>query len=184
MGVEMNLKAFAKSFLIQCANPDGVYVDFTMGNGHDTAFLCELAKNGIVYAFDVQVEALENTQALLDEKGLCNAKLILSGHENVKKYVNCPIDGGMFNLGYRPGGDKSKHTMRNTTLKAVADGIDLLKNGCVMTVSVYPGHAEGFAEGEALGEMLSKYDKKELCVMCHRMVNSPTSPYIYQILKY
>lgn len=180
----MNLKDFAKSFLIQRANPDGVYVDFTMGNGHDTAFLCQLAKNGKVYAFDVQEEAVENTHALLDGTGLCNAELILSGHENVKEYVKCPIDGGMFNLGYRPGGDKSKHTMTPTTLKAVRDGIELLKNGCVITVSVYPGHDEGSAEGLALGEMLSQYDKKELCVMCHKMINSPTSPYIYQILKY
>lgn len=184
MGAEMNLKAFAKSFLLQCANPDGVYVDFTMGNGHDTEFLCTLAKNGTVYAFDVQEDALKNTEKLLAEKGLDNAHLILSGHENVKQFVKCRIDGGMFNLGYRPGGDKTKHTMTQTTLKAVADGIDLLKNGCVLTVSVYPGHAEGENEGNALADMLSQYDKKAYCIMCHRMINSPASPYIYQIIKY
>ena len=34
----------------------GIYVDATMGNGHDTLFLCELAgKSGTVWAFDAEV---------------------------------------------------------------------------------------------------------------------------------
>ena len=44
----------------------GTYIDGTMGNGHDTLLLCELAgKKGSVWAFDVQEQALRNTKALL-----------------------------------------------------------------------------------------------------------------------
>ena len=46
----------------------GIYVDATMGNGHDTLFLCELAgKSGTVWAFDIQEKAVLNTRALLSE---------------------------------------------------------------------------------------------------------------------
>ena len=34
---------------------EGVYIDATMGNGHDTLFLCEMAgEKGKVLAFDIQ----------------------------------------------------------------------------------------------------------------------------------
>ena len=46
----------------------GVYVDATMGNGHDTLFLCEMAgENGSVWAFDIQNQALESTRTLLSQ---------------------------------------------------------------------------------------------------------------------
>ncbi len=180
----MNLKEHAKEYILKNPNENGVYVDFTMGNGHDTEFLCGVAKNGKVYSFDVQPAALENTKKLLDEKGHTNFELILSGHQNVKEYVKEPIDGGMFNLGYLPGGDKSKHTMCETTFKAVKDGIELLKGGGVLVISVYPGHDEGRREGEMLLEYLASYDRKYYSVMNCRMINSYDSPFIIAVEKY
>lgn len=180
----MNLKQHAKEHLLKNLNEGGVYVDFTMGNGHDTEFLCSVAKNGKVYSFDIQEQALQNTKKLLDEKGHSNYELILSGHQNVKQYVKEQIDGGMFNLGYLPGGDKTLHTMCDTTLKAVSDGIELLKGGGVLVISVYPGHDEGRREGEMLLEYLSKYDRKYYSVMNCRMINSYDSPFIIAIEKY
>lgn len=180
----MNLKQHAKEYILKTADENGVYVDFTMGNGHDTEFLCGIAKNGRVYSFDIQPQALENTQKLLQAGGFDNYELILSGHQNVKEYVKEPINGGMFNLGYLPGGDKSRHTMCPTTLKAVTDGIDLLKGGGVLVISVYPGHEEGRREGEMLLEYLSKYDRKYYSVMNCRMINSYDSPFIIAVEKY
>ena len=47
---------------------EGVYIDATMGNGHDTLFLCEMAgEKGKVLAFDIQERALEATDKLLRE---------------------------------------------------------------------------------------------------------------------
>lgn len=175
----------AKDFLRQ-ANiaPDGILADFTMGNGHDTLYLASLVPNGRVYAFDVQPEALENTRARLQDAGVTNVELILDSHANAKKYIPAPIEAGMFNLGYRPGGDKSVHTMRESTLPAVRDAVEMLKKGGVLVVSVYPGHAEGQREGELLLEMLASYDKKTYCVSHFHLVNSPDAPFIIAIEKY
>ena len=64
----MQLLDAAKSFLCGKIKEDDTLVDFTMGNGHDTAYLCSLVPVGKVYAFDIQKEALDNTAKLLDEK--------------------------------------------------------------------------------------------------------------------
>lgn len=49
----------------------GFYIDATMGKGNDTLFLCELAKEkGKVLAFDIQKDALIQTEALLKKHGV------------------------------------------------------------------------------------------------------------------
>ncbi len=176
----------AKFFLNQAKiNPDGVLADFTMGNGHDTLYLCSLVPNGIVYAFDIQEQALINTKARLDEaKVTANALLVCDSHSNAKNYIDGEIDAGMFNLGYRPGGDKSIHTMHESTLIAVKDAVNMLKKGGILVISVYPGHKEGKTEGDMLLEMLSEYDKKLYSVACFHLVNSPDAPFVIAIEKY
>ena len=179
----MTLLDAAKSFLNGKIKDDDTLVDFTMGNGHDTAYLCSLVPNGKVYAFDIQKEALHNTAELLKEKEYNNAELILDSHANIAKYVT-HFKCGMFNLGYRPGGDKSVTTLTESTLKAVTDGIELMEKGGVLVISVYPGHAEGANEGRALYELLSTYDKVYYSVVQYRMINSPDSPFIFAVEKY
>lgn len=179
----MQLLDAAKSFLYGKIKEDDTLVDFTMGNGHDTAYLCSLVPKGKVYAFDIQKEALENTSRLLSEKGYGNATLIHDSHANIAKYVKS-FRCGMFNLGYRPGGDKSVTTMTDSTLKAVTDGIALMEKGGVLVISVYPGHEEGTREGEALYKLLSSYDKVYYSVIQYSMINSPTSPFIFAVEKY
>lgn len=179
----MTLLDAAKSFLNGKIKDDDTLVDFTMGNGHDTAYLCSLVPNGKVYAFDIQKEALQNTTELLKEKCYCNAEVILDSHANIAKYVD-HFKCGMFNLGYRPGGDKSVTTLTESTLKAVTDGIELMEKGGVLVISVYPGHTEGANEGRALYELLSTYDKVYYSVVQYRMINSPDSPFIFAVEKY
>lgn len=176
----------AKSFLEQAdIKSDSVLADFTMGNGHDTLYLCSLVPNGRVFAFDIQQDALTNTRARLDEAGVtAKAELILDSHANAKNYIDTPIDAGMFNLGYRPGGNKNVHTMRESTLPAVRDAIDMLKKGGILVISVYPGHEEGRIEGNMLLDMLADYDKKLYCVSHFHLVNSPDAPFIIAVEKY
>ena len=51
--------------------PGDTVCDCTMGNGHDTAYMCQLTgEHGTVYSFDIQQEAITRTKALLTEKGL------------------------------------------------------------------------------------------------------------------
>ena len=62
----------AHQFLAEVITKEDVVVDATMGNGHDTAFLAQLA--GQVYAFDIQEQALVNTQERLDGENLCSPR--------------------------------------------------------------------------------------------------------------
>jgi len=168
----------AKDRLAEAANPRGVYVDFTMGKGRDTAFLCSLCPEGRVYAFDVQESALEQTTAYLGGLGVANARLILASHDRFAEYVSGPIDGGLFNLGFLPGGDRSLTTRRETTLRAVEGALAALKIGGVLGVAVYPGHEEGRLEGEALQAFFAGVPKSAADVFLYRLLNVPDSPYM------
>ena len=79
------LLSVAKKFLENGKIPENATLcDFTMGNGHDTEYLCRLAPKGHVYAFDIQPDAIENTRKRLAEAGLENATLILDSHSMSK----------------------------------------------------------------------------------------------------
>ena len=92
----------AHQFLAEVITKEDVVVDATMGNGHDTAFLAQRA--GQVYAFDIQEQALVNTQERLKKLGLQHVRLILDGHQHVDQYVET-LKAAIFNLGYLPSAD-------------------------------------------------------------------------------
>lgn len=168
----------AKDRLAQNANESGIYIDFTMGRGRDTLFLCSIAPKGKVYSFDIQPSALEQTAELLRQNNISNAELILDSHDNFPKYYSGEIDGGLFNLGFLPGGDKSITTRRGSTLSAVKSAMAALKHGGAIGVAVYPGHEEGRLEGEQLQQYFSMIDKKEYDIFIYRLLNVPDSPYM------
>src|SRR5699024_11872101 len=87
------------------------------GNGNGYGVLGRLGKN--VYAFDIQEQALKSTAQRLEKAGICNAHLILAGHEQVDQYVTEPIRAAIFNLGYLPSADKTVVTKPDTTLVAI-----------------------------------------------------------------
>jgi hypothetical protein len=157
-----------------------------MGNGHDTAFLSKtVGKNGHVYAFDIQEDALISAKKTLEEEG-CeeNYTLILDSHHNAKNYIDKKIKAGMFNLGYLPGsGKKDLTTKRETTLPAVMDAINMLDSDGILLIAVYPGHEEGKLEGIELLSYLETIDRREMSVSRFQIVNSPTSPYFFIIEK-
>ena len=127
-------------------------VDATMGNGYDTEWLAEaVGETGVVYAFDVQRTALENTKRRLEARGfLPRARLFLQGHEDLLSFVPEKVDAAVFNLGWLPGTPHERTTRAETSLKAAEAALALLKPGGVLTVCVYPGHDEGAREEEAL----------------------------------
>ncbi len=184
-GEMLDLLMTQKEFLLRHVKKGGVAVDFTMGNGHDTAFLSDaVGPDGKVYAFDIQPEALESTKKTLEKEGCPdNVTLILDSHSNAPEYVKEPINVGMFNLGFMPGGDKSRTTMRETTMPAVASAIEMLDHGGALTVAVYPGHAEGDLEGQELREYFATLDRRAICCTEIKIVNSPTAPYFTLVEK-
>lgn len=181
----LDLLDLQKYFVCRHLHEGGVAVDFTMGNGHDTEYLCRtVGESGHVYAFDIQEQALKSTEAHLSECGCPQVyTLIHDSHHNVKKYVEGPINAGMFNLGYLPGGDKRITTLRETTMPAVEAAISLLADDGVLCIAVYPGHAEGEAEGEMLSEFLATLPRWHYCATKLRILNSPTSPYFILVEK-
>ena len=51
----VDLLDLQKKFILSHLGEGDLAVDFTMGNGHDTLFLCSLVgETGKVYAFDIQ----------------------------------------------------------------------------------------------------------------------------------
>ena len=190
----IDLLELHKYFILKHLRPGDVAVDFTMGNGHDTEFLSKtVGPEGFVYAFDIQEQALSSTQEHLVRAGCPdNYQLILDSHSNVKKYVDVPFKAGMFNLGWLPGGNKSITTLRETTLPAIRDAISLMDRDAILNIAVYPGHAEGDAEGQMIldylgaegdaeGQMILDYlagiSRHKICATHVKIINSPTSPY-------
>ena len=179
----LDLLELHKRFILNHLGEGDTAVDFTMGNGYDTAFLSKtVGESGKVYSFDIQQMALDSTAKNLKELGCPeNYTLIKDSHHKVLDYVKGPIKAGMFNLGYLPGGDKSITTMRETTMPAIEAAISLLGADSVLNVAVYPGHAEGDAEGKMICDYLATLDRRKLCCTKIQILNSPTSPYFIVI---
>ena len=182
----VDLKELHKHFILQHLSEGDVAVDFTMGNGNDTLFLSKaVGETGRVYAFDIQEEALTSTRARLESEGAPeNYTLICASHHRVREFVKEPIKAGMFNLGYLPGsGKKGVTTMRETTMPAVEEAIDLLAPDGVLIVAVYPGHEEGALEGDMLREYFKTTSRFKICPSEFHILNSPTSPFFFLVEK-
>ena len=160
-------------------NPEGLYIDATMGNGHDTLFLCELAgESGKVLAFDVQEKAIMCTTNLLKEHNVENrAKLYLDSHENMDAYAEAgTVDGIYFNFGYLPGGDHNLATKADTSVKAIEKGLKLLKKGAVMALCIYSGGDTGYEERERLLAFLKNLDARKWLVIATEYLNRKNHP--------
>ncbi len=147
-----NARAWTRELWDRLPLEGGTVIDATVGNGYDTVYLAgKVGQTGRVYGFDVQTEAVDATRDRLRDAGLLDrCCLILDSHENVDAYVNEPVDGVMFNLGWLPKAEHAVTTHAQSTLKAVGKCLYLLKKGGLMTVCVYPGHPEGEREQATL----------------------------------
>ena len=47
----------------------------------------------------------------------------------------------------------------------------------ILNIAVYPGHAEGDAEGQMILDFLSGISRHKICATHVKIINSPTSPY-------
>ena len=166
--------------------PGAQAVDATMGNGHDTLFLCQLAgKDGRAYAFDVQKEAVENTERRLREAGVRErAELFCLGHEHMAEKAEGPAAAVVFNLGWLPGGDHSVTTHWETTKTAVESALSLLAPLGVLVICAYPGHPEGDREREELTGYLANLPPQRYNVLGHKFLNAgPGAPECFVVQK-
>ncbi|WP_082407842.1 class I SAM-dependent methyltransferase [Verrucomicrobium spinosum] len=141
--------------------PGDLVVDATAGNGHDTLFLAQrVLPEGQVFAFDIQADAIQQTEIRLREAGVDMSRITLhvAGHETLSAALPTGVHQRlrlcMFNLGYLPGGDKARITQVETTLSAIQQAMDLLEEDGLLTVVVYPGHDGGMQEAGRVTAML------------------------------
>lgn len=167
-------------------NEGDTVIDATVGNGNDTVFLAErIGDNGKVIGFDIQEIAIRTTSEKLDERNLINrVTLIEDSHENVKDYVESPIQVAMFNLGYLPKGDKEIITKPESTIKAIDNILDLLRRDGVISIISYYGHEGGLLEKNRVCEYIGELDNKKFDVISIAYENRKmNAPIIYLIRK-
>ena len=179
MGNDFRSARFWAKELIENALFEGACaIDATMGNGHDTQWLCELVgEGGQVYAFDVQQDAVERTAERLEKAGMrSRAQLFCIGHQHMAEQIKETADVIVFNLGWLPGAEHGVTTQTETTLAAVNAALQLLKEDGVMTICIYPGHEEGTRELHALLEWARNLDERRYDAMLKAYLNQSNDP--------
>ncbi|MFC7393569.1 tRNA (mnm(5)s(2)U34)-methyltransferase [Scopulibacillus cellulosilyticus] len=175
-----NAVELSHEYLAKVIQPGDTVVDATVGNGHDTLFLAKsVGKNGCVYGFDIQKEAINNTEKKLascDENE--QVKLICKGHHELNAFISdsTEIKAAVFNLGYLPSGDKTIVTRPETTIQAVQSIQERLHKHGLIVLVVYPGHPEGKIEADAVLDYVKHLDQKQWRVLKYEMFNQINNP--------
>ena len=106
-----------KEYLNRNNNKKLTIIDATSGMGNDSLFIGKhLNDKSKLYCYDIQVEAIINTNQLLLNNNIQNTTLFLDSHENIN-IKN--IDLVIFNLGYLPTKDKSITTKTSSTINTI-----------------------------------------------------------------
>lgn len=169
----------------------GYAIDATAGTGVDTLMLAKAAgRRGQVFSFDIQQDALDRTQERLDKEDqakLASVQLILDSHATMSQYIpeaqHGKIQVIMFNLGYLPTGDLSIITEPESTLTALASAFDLLAIRGILTIVLYPGHAGGAEEAEAVQAWASSLPVAVAQSIIYRQLQRQDAPYLIAIEK-
>ncbi|MEM9445689.1 MAG: class I SAM-dependent methyltransferase [Verrucomicrobiota bacterium] len=183
----MRLTEIAHSKVAEHLQSGDCAIDCTMGNGYDTLFLArQIGPQGTVIAFDIQREALHSTKALLNQNATtCNIDLHAENHKNIEAFIphnwHQNVNAIMFNLGYRPRGDKSICTLPETTIPALNSSLEILSLKGILSVLVYPGHSEGQKEQKAIQDWQATLTKESVEVI--RPSDQKSHPYLLLVRK-
>ncbi len=133
----------------------GLAVDATCGNGHDTEFL---ARQGFaqIIGFDIQTQAINNTQKRIASGRFTNVTLHQQSHEYLSHFICNPISCAMFNFGYLPNADKSITTQSASSLNALNQILEHLDPNGLLCMICYPGHKEGIIETKNVRHWLTQ----------------------------
>ncbi len=168
----------AHEFIRSRVKEGDVCIDATAGRGYDTEFLCSLVgKSGKVIAFDIQEEAVESTRRLISEKGYDGiAEVVLDSHANMDRYYDGEIDCAVFNLGWLPRGDHNIHTNADSSIEALSKALEMLKDGGILSLSIYYGRETGFDERDRVLEYLKTLNPSVYTVIVSEFTNRPNCP--------
>ena len=178
MKYSYQITEYVHRMLKQHIEDGDICVDATVGRGNDTEFLKRLVgESGKVYGFDIQKDAIAATTDRMEKAGLINGTwLILDGHENMKNYVKEKISAITFNFGYLPGGDHNISTRSSTSIKAIEEGLSLLKKDGIMSLCIYSGGDSGYEEKDSILSFLKSLDPKKYLVILSQYYNRENDP--------
>lgn len=176
--------SLAHYLLRERVKPGDRVLDATCGNGNDTLLLARLVGvDGTVWAFDIQSTALRETARLLEENGMLPRAILLeAGHERIAEFVNERLNAVVFNLGFLPGSDRSCITLPDTTIPALSQALEMLQQGGILLVALYPGHDGGDEEAAMVEEWGMGLNPSDYNVWRHRQLNrSLNAPYLIMV---
>lgn len=167
--------------------PHIVAFDATAGNGHDTLKLAKIMlsqNSGELHSFDIQESAIRSTRELLSKSLplpiLERITLHNLSHKTFPSTLPSP-DLVIYNLGYLPGGDKSITTKVETTLESLNSAISRLSSDGLITITLYPGHSEGYIEKGGILDYLSQLDPKCYKIFHYSQLKSNNSPSVIHL---
>ncbi|EOH94614.1 rRNA methylase [Enterococcus haemoperoxidus ATCC BAA-382] len=171
---------FSHTLLKEVIQKGDTVVDATMGNGNDTAFLADLVgSTGLVYAFDIQEQALINTEKKLTELGLTDhVSLVHKGHETINRTIpeKTQLTAAIFNLGYLPKSDKQIITKPDTTKKALDALLPRLAPKGRIIIVVYYGHLGGEMELTLVQNYCQELPQETYSVLTYQFINQKNNP--------
>ena len=182
-----NAQQFSHEMILSVNLEDGIFIDATAGNGHDTLFLAQhIEKGSKILVFDIQESAILQTRQLLQKHDLApKVTCILDSHANISNYLEQDerVRLAIFNLGYLPGSDKKIITIPSSTLEAIQILLERLeKYGKIIIVSYY-GHDGGLDEKNSVEGLISTLPQKEWSVLKYQFINQINCPPICYIIE-
>ncbi|OMF38707.1 16S rRNA (cytosine(1402)-N(4))-methyltransferase [Paenibacillus sp. FSL H8-0548] len=188
----LSMLSMAHKWVSERTSPGDIVIDATAGGGVDTLALAKLVgPSGIVYAFDIQQEALDRTQERLSslaKEHLPKLQLLLENHSEMAKAVDPAVLGHvsaiMFNLGYLPGSsDLTIITEPVTTLAALNAALSLLRPGGIITAVLYPGHPGGAEEAASVESWAAQLPQGAAQTVIYRQTQRIAAPYLIAVEK-
>lgn len=189
----LSVLSYAHQLVAARVQPGDTAIDATVGTGADTLFLAKTAgKRGRVYGFDIQQAALDYARRRLEENAspsLAEVSLLLQGHEQMRQAIPDLLQGKvaavMFNLGYLPSEDADPTVITHTdsTLVALEAALQLLRPRGILTAVLYPGHAGGREEAEAVLQWASALPVSSGQSIIYRQLQRDASPYVVAVEK-
>lgn len=182
-----NAQQFSHEMILSTNLENGLFIDATSGNGHDTLFLAQhIDSTSKILSFDIQETAILQTRQLLQKHDLApKVTCILDSHANISNYLEPDerVRLAIFNLGYLPGSDKKIITIPSSTLEAIQILLERLeKYGKIIIVSYY-SHDGGIEEKDAVEELISALPQKEWSVLKYQFINQINCPPICYVIE-
>ncbi len=180
-----NAVGISKLFIENYVQAGSSVLDCTVGNGKDTKLMAEkVGPEGLVYGFDIQLDAINITRNLLKKYDLeARVKLINENHIYIDKYIEEELDFIIYNLGYLPGGDKKIITQADTSMLSIKKSLNLLKRGGYLLIISYIGHPGGLVEKDEIKDLLQSLEQTEFTVIESQFINQSNRPPILYLVE-